>query len=269
VKLLLNCLFFLCALAGARAQQDSAGFKPLKVFTGDIIDFTVDNLGNIYILDKGNQLKKRNATGDSVGVYNVVRRFGRLYSIDASNPLKLLLYYKDYGTIVVLDRFLNVRNTISLPAINIFQVRAICQSFDNGIWLYDEQDARLKRLNDEGVIIDQSSDFRLFMDVIPSPVQIADQDRLVYLYDPEKGVFVFDYFGTLKNRIPLPGWEDFQVLGTNVFGRRGTTLLQYQPGTLSLKEQPMPSLLEGVVKVRISTPGLYCLKDGIIKLYAF
>jgi hypothetical protein len=181
----------------------------------------------------------------------------------------LLLYYKDYGTIVVLDRFLNVRNTISLPAINIFQVRAICQSFDNGIWLYDEQDARLKRLNDEGAITDQSSDFRLFMDVIPSPVHISDQDRLVYLYDPEKGVFVFDYFGTLKNRIPLLGWEDFQVLGANAFGRRKTTLLQYQPGTLSLKEQPMPSLLDGVTKVRISIPGLYCLKDGIIKLYAF
>jgi hypothetical protein len=265
----MTCLFFVCALAGARAQHDSARFMPLKVFTGDIVDFTVDNLGNIYLLDKDNQLKKLNAAGDSVGVYNNVRRFGKLYSIDASNPLKLLLYYKDYGTIVVLDRFLNVRNTISLPAINIFQVRAICQSFDNGIWLYDEQDARLKKLNDEGTVTDQSSDFRLSMDVTPSPVHISDQDRLVYLYDPEKGIFVFDYFGTLKNRIPLPGWEDFQVVGANAFGRRNTTMMQYQPGSLSLKEQPLPALLEGVTKVRISTPGLYCLKDGIVRLYAF
>ena len=269
MKPILTFLIFISTLAGINAQQDSAGLKLLKVYTGDIADFTVDNLGNVYILDKGNQLKKLNAAGDSVGVYNDVRRFGKLHSIDASNPLKLLLYYKDYGTIVVLDRFLNVRNTISLPAISIFQVKAICQSYDNGIWLYDEQDARLKRLNDEGAVTGQSSDLRMVMDVIPSPVHISDQDRLVYLYDPEKGIFVFDYFGTLKNRVPLQGWEDFQVVGSHAFGRRNTTMLQYQPGSLSLKEQPLPRILEGVTKVRISAPGLYCLKDGIIKLYAF
>ena len=99
------------------AQQDT--LKLLTTITGDIADFTVDNLGNIYILNRDNQLKKINLQGDSMGVFNDVRQYGKISYIDATNPLKILLFYKDYGNVVALDRFLNVRNTISLRKTNI------------------------------------------------------------------------------------------------------------------------------------------------------
>ena len=250
-------------------QQDTTALRPVRTIKGDYTDFTTDNLGNLYVLTRSNQLKKMNPNGDSLSVYNDVRRYGKVYSLDATNPLKLLLYYKDFGTIVVLDRFLNVRTTINLRQSNIFQVKAICQSYDNGIWLYDEQEARLKKLNDEGSTIDQFSDFRQVMDTAPSPVRLADQDRLLYLYDPGTGLFVFDYFGTLKNRVALTGWQDFQVVGNKVFGRRNAVLQQYQPGTLSLQEYPLGNTLSNMDKMMVSTSNLYCLKDGVIYVYSF
>jgi hypothetical protein len=267
LKKAIAIILCIAILATSRAQQDS--LKQVATIQGDIIDFTVDNLGNIYIINRDNQLKKLNLKGDTLGVFNDLRQFGKVYSLDATNPLKLLLFYKDYGNIVVLDRFLNVRNTIHLRQANIFQVSAISQSYDNGIWLYDEQAARLKRMNDDGNIVDQSADFRSFMEAVPSPLQIVDQDRLVYLYDPEKGLYVFDYFGSLRNKVALLGWEDFQVLGGKVFGRKKTTIEQYQLGTISLKEQVLNSILTGVVKMRMSISNLYCLKDGVIKVYAY
>ena len=39
-------------------------------------------------------------------VFNDVKKFGQATLIDVSNPLKVLLYYRDFATIVVLDRFL-------------------------------------------------------------------------------------------------------------------------------------------------------------------
>jgi hypothetical protein len=51
---------------------------------GDIVEFTVDNLDNIYTLDSRNQLKKFNANGDSVAVYNDVKKFGTATYIDVS-----------------------------------------------------------------------------------------------------------------------------------------------------------------------------------------
>src|SRR5687767_8435632 len=190
------------------AQQNIFELKSARTISRNIVDFTVDNLGNIYTISRDNQLKKLNANGDSLAVYNDVRRYGSIYSLDASNPLKLLLYHKNFGTIVILDRFLNVRNTIDLRKLNIFQVKAIGQSYDNGIWIYDEQEAKLKKLDDEGNLVSESADLRLLMETVPSPAQVIDQDRLVHLYDPEKGLFIFDYYGVLKNKVALTGWQD-------------------------------------------------------------
>ncbi len=241
--------------------------KLVQVIEGNVIDFTVDNLGNIYLVNKDYQLKKLEPNGDSVGVFNEVRRYGNLSYIDASNPLKLLLYYHDFTTVVVIDRMLNMRYTFDLRQQNILQASAISQSFDNGIWVYDEVEAKLKRLRENGTVIDNTADFRVMFDVPPKPVAIEDQDKLVYLYDPEKGLYIFDYFGTLKNKISLLGWEDFQVVDKTVFGRRGTNLQRYEVGKLLLNEQSFPAILTGVEKCRIAVNKLYCLSEGKIYVY--
>ncbi|MFT4022461.1 MAG: hypothetical protein QM664_01605, partial [Flavihumibacter sp.] len=89
----------------AGAQTDSL---PLVGRYGkQLTDFAVDNLGNIFLVTEAGELKKIGPQGDSIAVFNDVKRYGRLYSIDVTNPLKVLLYYRDFGTIVVLDRFLN------------------------------------------------------------------------------------------------------------------------------------------------------------------
>lgn len=242
---------------------------PLKSIIGEnLAGFAVDNLGYIYLLDASGQLKKIAPNGDSVGVFNDVRRYGKLFSMDVSNPLKVLLFYKDFGTIVVLDRFLNNRLTIDLRKKQIFQAKAIAQSFDNGVWVYDELEGKLKRLDDSGNLLSETVDFRVLFDNAPSPAFIADADRLVYLYDPSKGLFVLDYFGTLKNKVALLNWTDMQVIGNRVLGRKDTMLESYIPGTLDLKEQAVPELLQGADKVQVSMDFLYILKAGKLHIYS-
>src|SRR6187431_144725 len=185
-------LILFCFVASSlklNAQKDSV-FILNKILPGDFSYFTVDNLENIYLVNNNsNQLKKLNSNGDSAGVFNNVRKYGKLYSIDATNPLKILLYYKNFSTVVVLDRFLNVRNTINLGKKNIFKVKAIASSYDNNIWLFDEGDSRLKKIDDNGDVLTETVDFRTLFDTVPSPSQIADQDGFLYLYDPARGFY--------------------------------------------------------------------------------
>lgn len=258
------CLFF--TVTGF--SQPDTSLKLVKTIRGDYIDFTVDNLGNIFLLDKDNQLKKLSPEGDSVAVYNDVRRYGKVYSMDAANPLKILLYYRDFATIVVLDRLLNMRTTIDLRKQNIFQARAICQSYDNAVWVYDEGEAKLKKVADDGSIIDQTGDLRLQLDEAPAPTSMEDNDRLVYLYDSIKGLLIFDYFGTLKNKIAFLGWQDFQLVGRYMVGRKGTLLERYQLSTLLLEERRLPEILKDAVKVRIAIDRLYCLRNGRLYIYS-
>jgi len=79
-------IFFLILSLNILAQADTA-FKFIRTIKGDIENFAVDDLDNIYLLNSRNQLKKLNANGDSVAIFNDVKRFGKAWSIDVSNPL--------------------------------------------------------------------------------------------------------------------------------------------------------------------------------------
>jgi hypothetical protein len=265
-----SILAILCCLLSiptALRAQSTDTFRVERVIGERLLDFTVDPLGNILIVGPQYQIKKLRANGDSVGVFNDVRKYGKLTYIDASNPLKILLYYRDFATIVVLDRFLAVRNVIDLRRLGVFLCRAIGQSFDNAIWVYDEQEAVLKRFQDDGKLIDQSNDFRQLFDPVPVPQSIHDQDKRVFLYDPEKGWYVFDYFGTLQSQSAWKGWTDVQVMGGSCWGRQGEKLYRYTPGTLQVQEQQLSKELAGVSKVQVGNRKLYCLRAGQLFVY--
>lgn len=259
---------FLCWYTATSAQTDTL-FAFNKQLNDDITDFTVDNLGNLYLLNKTGQLKKISPAGDSLAVFNNVRQYGKIYLIDVTNPLKVLLYFRDFGTIVVLDRFLSTRTTIDLRKLQLFQVKAIGQSYDNNIWVFDELEAKLKRISEEGRVLDQSSDFRLILDSVPSPQFIVDQNRLVFLYDSLKGVYQFDYFGAFKNRIQLKGWTDFTVIGNNLFGRDAGMLYRYEPGTLNLQHYPIPATMRDAQKIKITPSNLYLLRNNRLAIYSY
>ena len=234
-------LIYFIALPGF--SQSDTSFQLLKVLKGDIVNFTVDNLDNIYILNSRNQIKKYNANGDSVAIFNDVKKFGKATLVDVSNPLKVVLYYKDFATVVMLDRFLNVLNTIDLRKQNIFQARAIAQSYDNKIWVFDELENKLKKIDEDGKLLQETPDFRLLFDRAVMPTKIFDENKYVYLYDSLRGINVFDYYGALKNNIIITGWQNFKVTGKYIFGSKADTLYRYDISNFMYDEWTMPEEL--------------------------
>jgi hypothetical protein len=244
------------------------GFVLGLIVPQDIVDFSVDNLGNMYVLNGENQLKKLSPRGDSLAVFNDVRRFGKIGSIDVTNPLKILVYYRDFTTVIELDRFLNIINTIDLRTQNILQAKAVGLAYDNNVWVFDELDAKLKRIGDDGSLVDQSTDFRQLFDTVPDPVLVQDRDGLVYLYDTARGVYIFDHYGTLKAHLDLSGWKDFDVIGKNILGRDDHKFYRYQQGTLHLQEEPIPAAYFGASHIHITPTVIYVLKKTGLEVYS-
>ena len=251
---------------GGEAAAGSA-FTLALTIAGDIVDFDVDNLGNIYVINGDNQLKKLGPRGDSLAVFNDVRRYGRIATVDATNPLKILVYYRDFTTVIELDRFLNIINTIDLRTLGILQAKAVGLAYDNNIWVFDELDAKLKRVADDGSLVDQSTDFRQLFDTVPDPTSVRDRDGLVYLYDTARGVYIFDHYGTLKTHLDFSGWKDFEVIGKNLLGRSDRTFYRYQPGTFDMKEEPIPAVCQDALHIRIAPALLYVLKKTGLEVY--
>lgn len=248
------------------AQNDSA-FQHIKTIKGDIVDFAVDNLDNVYVLNSRGQVKKIDAKGDSVAVFNDIRKFGNPTFIDVSNPLKVLLYYKDFSTVVLLDRMLNIRNSIDLRKQNIFQVKAIGQSYDNRIWIYDELESKLKKLDEDGKLMQETPDFRLLLGKSINPVKIFDENKYVYIYDSTNGVYVFDYYGTLKNNILIQRWQNLKVAGNYIFGSQADTLYRYEIKTFRYDEWKMPEQIRHSKAFNFSSARLYALKNSDIYIY--
>lgn len=248
--------------------QDDSLFRFLKKIEYPISTFSVDNLGGLYVINSDNQLKKYDEKGDSVGVFNQVKKYGRLTYVEAQNPWKTILFYKDYSTIVLLDKYLNVLTNINLRKQNIFQVRAVTTSYDNNIWLYDEQENKLKKIDDQGNKIFESTDLRLLFDSVPDPKKIIDRDGFVYLYDPEKGLYIFDYYGTFKSRLPFLNWNDVAIVDKQVYGFDKEFLYRYAPPYPDARKFALSPALQNASSIQINNRKMFVLKNNQLQIYS-
>jgi len=255
------CLYLLSPflwISSLRAQSDSI-FQYERTIRGEIRSFTADHLGNLYLIDRKDQVKKVNAKGDSLAVYNDVRRLGSLSGIDVSNPMQPMLYYGDGVRFVVLDRFLNPATRIDLQPNNIFQLQAWVRSYDNQIWLFDPLAYSLRKVDLTGKVQWSTSDFRQMLGRPFQPIRMFDHERNLYLYEPDQGVYVFDYFGNLKNGIQIRGWQDVQVDGGYIYGRKADTLYRYEIKSTFYDEWTLPVELQKAGQLLIRGKRLYAL----------
>lgn len=210
----------LLSLRSFAAGDTTLQLQLTKAIPGSYSNFYTDNLHNIYLVAaQTSQVKKINSNGDSVAVFNNIPRYGKLYSLDVSNPLKIVVYYKDFATIVLLDRFLTIRTTIDLRKLGITQVKAVALSYDGNIWLYDEAEGKLKKIDESGNLLIESADLRLVFNDALSPVKIIDNNSQLYLYDSNLGWLIFDYYTAFKKQLPFTGWQDVAANDNRLSGR--------------------------------------------------
>lgn len=221
----------------SKANDSTVIFKNFKTISGEFKNFSVDNLGNIYLVSSSNQIKKLNSNLDSVAIFNDSRQYGNITQIDVSNPLKILVYYAEFSTVLVLDRFLNLRNKIDLRKQHIFKVNTICLSYDNYIWLFDELENKLKKIGDDGTVLMESNDFRMLLDSLFVPEKIIDNNGSLYLYNQLKGIVIADYYGAIKKPFPLLNLKNFQLTGNSFIGFQDNNIFYYSLNFLQQKKK--------------------------------
>jgi hypothetical protein len=241
-----------------------------KTWPTTIENFEVDNLGSLYLFGTNQQLKKLDAKFDSVGLFNDVRRYGRLYGMDVSNPLRVILWYKDFSTLIILDRFLNLRTSINLNGVGILQCAAVAQSYDNNIWLFDDMDSKLKKIDEEGNLLLESADFRMLFDNPPRPHKLEDFNKQLYAYDSTRGLLLMDYFGAYQKFLPYTGWKNLQGIGKGLIATDGTNLIYLKADGINMNKIPLTQEMRSARKIRLQGTRLFVQDTkGFLHLYAF
>lgn len=258
-------------LDSTACETDSTLFLNLtfkKLIPGDFVFLNVDMFNNIYTITTNKSLQKRSANGDSLYEYNNVTKFGVPSIVDVNNPLKALVFYKTYSTIVVLNKQLNFRNSINFRNKNIYSFKAITASSDNNIWLFDQQDFKLKLFDEELNLLQESTDMRMLVDQAPIPTQIINIDNLVFLYDEKQGFFIFDKYAGYKNNLPFRNWKNVGVSNNVIYGFCNNHLYTYELNTLELKKYKLPDCIRDYKMVKITDGKLYLLNNEGVAIYA-
>ena len=106
---------------------------------------TSDKLGNSYVVVE-NQLLQFDSKGKPLANYSE-NDLGELRYVDASNPMKILLFYPDFARLIILDSKLSPQSSINLRDLKINQPLTACNSSENGYWVYDREDDFLKKID--------------------------------------------------------------------------------------------------------------------------
>ena len=209
-----SCLFLLLILFGWKVQGQSV--QPIGTVKDEFSFFTTDNLGNLYTVRK-HELKKFKPDGTLWLRFSDIS-LGDINFVDATNPLKLLVFYKDFSRIQFVDNMLAERSpVIQLQQLGYDQTVVSCTSYDNGFWLFDQLNFELVRFNQD---LFQTQDIKNLNQILGyefAPNFLTEHNNWLYMNIPDKGILVFDIFGTYYKTIPLLGLTEFQVYNDLVY----------------------------------------------------
>lgn len=264
---MLLLFFSLGLIYTTQAQTDtSALYTPEKIMTGNFSAFFTDNLHYFYLLSpSANGFRKYNSKLDSVGAFNEVRKFGSIWDIDANNALKTIVFYKDYNTVVILDRLLNVTATFDLRKTGILQSTAVALSYDNMLWIYDSRESKIKKINDNGEVVFESADFKALFSQNLQPQKIIDYDGILYVYDKNEGLYIFDYYGAFKKNYAYTDLDDVQIYKNIFYGRKENSIFMYE--LKGWREKNIHLNILPVAQMQIQHPNIYLLSNGNIFSY--
>lgn len=198
ISIILICFLSLIT----HAQSQSIEFKGKA--------FTTDQTGSYYEI-YSNQIIKIGKNGQRQFTYsnNIL---GEISSVDVSNPMKIIVFFKDFSKVVVLDNTLTEQGgVLDLNEVSLEETSLVCSSYNNGIWYYNPIKFQLTRIENSINIINTSANISTLLNKNIQPNFIVEFNNKVYLNDPTQGILIFDVYGTYLQTLPIFGLTTFQV----------------------------------------------------------
>ncbi len=237
----------------------------VNTVSGSASFMTSDNLGNLYLV-VNDELRKYDSDGKLLKTYSD-KSLGSLAFVDANDPLTILLHYKDLRQLVFLDNMLSIKGSpITLDNLGVLQPTLVCNSYDNGFWIYDQQEFQLERFNKDLTISNQSGNIVQLTGINIKPNFLVETGGKVYLNDPDNGILVFDKFGTYSKILPFKNIASFQVLEEDLIYFKGSQLSQYNMKTFEEKSMDLPA--KKILCARYEKNRLFLQDSVSVKIYS-
>ena len=215
----------------------------------------VDALGNAYV-PTANTLKKYeySAFGDSQLSY-YENKYGDISSIDVSNPFQVLIWYRDFQMIQILDKHLTLLQEIRLQNLGL-NISTVAVSGDKLIWLFDSFQHKLLKINTQKEIIFESNPI-IFEDQLVNAKMMIEKKGFLYLLD--KTILKFDSFAKQMAVLNAVGIDDFHFYNRSIIlhNELGYSKMDIETGAIVGLDKDGPITF-------LSGKYLFILENGIL-----
>jgi hypothetical protein len=173
-----------------------------------------DKLGFTYVVT-GDRVTKYDRQLVEVAKYT--SSFGRIESVDASDPFKILLFCKDFLRVVLLDNKLaTLGNPIFLPDVNSLKPNMVCRSSENGMWIADMYKQQLLYMD---FTLNTTREMAMLSTQPPQevPVYGIERNGKLFINYSKNSIAVFDKFGAQLQLLSIKVEKWFEVLDSKIY----------------------------------------------------
>ena len=137
---------------------------------------------------------------------------GELTFVSLLNPLKILLFYGNSNTVVILDKYLNEIKRIDFNVINGFiNIHSVSPANDNTIWVFNSNSQRLELLNTitlKTILSTQPID--------QLPIYQFSNFNFCWLVT-DKVIYKFNIYGSLVEEMKNEGFSKLQSFNEQLY----------------------------------------------------
>lgn len=257
-------IFVLVFFSKINAQETT--FHPVNCISTRADLIRSDALGNIYVVNTEG-LFKYDATGVLLYTYSD-RAKGSISEVDVSDPMKILVFHKNFGNVVWLDNKLSPTLTpVSLEALGYGNSGPVASSYQGGCWVYDPASLQLIRVDNTRKSVQFSGNLHELTGDDINPQSLTESGNWLYLTDTLQGIYVFDQFATFIKKIPVKQVKYYFVSGEQLIYLSGDKLKSLNLKTYAESSLTLPPQMSTYQTACISLHQLCLYIDGNVCVF--
>ncbi|WP_269234542.1 hypothetical protein [Flavobacterium flavigenum] len=252
--IILFLLFFSCSFSVVLGQSLKKIPTPVSNFTTDADDFLgYDSFGYSYEI-KNNVFRK--IKGNEIFEYKNIS-LGKITKADILNPLKIVLFYEDFNSVVLLDNQLNKISEINFSQNNIpIVATATGMSTQNQLWIYNTLNQQI------GLFDYLKNEYKTVSTPLTENIKFYQTDfNTFYWIDEKNNWFLCDIFGKTTALGKVSDFDKILILSPKQYIFSKANLLYFKDihkdGSESVYEIELPQK---------SLHKFYC-KDQILSIF--
>lgn len=162
-----------------------------------------DNQKSIYSLK--NNILTKNSDGITYQYNNL--SLGKITNVDFQNPLQIVVFYKNFNTVVLLDNQLNEIKKIDFNLQSTpVTIEAVSLSSQNQIWIYDSISSKI------GLYNVNTDTFKWISTMLENPISYYESDYThFYWTDINLNLYRISIYGTIEKLGILPKFDVIEL----------------------------------------------------------